>query len=107
MLIDNKTDVCQDAEGEDETIVCSDKDNSAQKRNPDTAVWECVGNNNDPKPCGDGLNPGKDRQLLETYPMPICQDADGKSMVPKCPSYPGYGNEFLERDPATGKWISC
>jgi hypothetical protein len=45
-----------------------------KKRNPETAVWGCEGDNIDPKPCGDGLNPGKERSLLTDYPQDVCID---------------------------------
>jgi hypothetical protein len=64
LLLEEIPEVCKNLAGEDEDIVCSDDDNSAQKRDPVTAVWGCEGENNEPKPCGDGLNPGIERSKL-------------------------------------------
>jgi hypothetical protein len=66
--------VCNDADGKTEAIVCNDDE--PQKRDPVTAEWVCE-DEETPKPCGDGLTPGVERQKLLDNPQDVCQDAEG------------------------------
>jgi len=93
-----KPGVCKSKENEDEVIKCGD--DSEQTRNDDTGVWECP-KDQPAKVCGDGLNPGVDREKFAANPALVCKDgsSDDKDETPKCAD-----ESDPKRNPDTAKW---